>query len=58
MARKLSQLPLSAEEAKTQKDDITRSLSFLNFSMLEATATQTFSEAMFHVRMQFLITFL
>ncbi|KAI9782199.1 MAG: hypothetical protein M1839_005313 [Geoglossum umbratile] len=48
VTRKLGQLPVSTEDAKIQKGDITRSLSFLNFSMLEATATQTFSGAMFY----------
>jgi hypothetical protein len=51
VARKLNKLSPSIEDAKTQKEDITKSLSFLNFSMLEASATHTFSGAMFYVRM-------
>ncbi|KAH0565617.1 hypothetical protein GP486_000975 [Trichoglossum hirsutum] len=46
VARKLNQLPPTIEDAQAQKEEITRSLAFLNFSMLEASATQTFSGAM------------
>ncbi|KAH0537157.1 hypothetical protein FGG08_006027 [Glutinoglossum americanum] len=47
VTRKLNEPSPLAEDPKVQKE-ITRSLSFLNFSMLEASATQTFSGAMFY----------